>query len=177
MARKPKRKMGRYIRGNVDETLALGTLAGRTLISGDFDDAVNERTRISSIIAAYSVLNATPGGDIGPIMVGVAHSDYGDGEIEAFIENTGSWDEGNLVEQREIGKRLIRVIGIFPDEGGAALSVNKVLNDGKPIKTKLNWTLLQAQTLSLWAYNLGTTAFATTDPQVRCQGHVNLWPL
>lgn len=168
--------MGKYIRGSVDETTALGTLAGTTLISADFDETVNERTLVSSVIAAYSLHNATAGANIGPVLVGLAHSDYTNAEIEEWIENAASWNEGNLVQSKEVGKRLIRRVGIFPDDGGAAPSVVKVLNDGKAIKTKLNWILLQGQTLKLWGYNMGSVAFATTDPQLKAQGHVNLWP-
>ena len=171
---KRRRRMGRYIRGNVDENLALGTLAAGSLISAIFDETVNGRTFISSLVASWSLSNMTPGDNDGPIVVGVAHSDYNDAEIEAFIENTGSWNEGDMVQSREVGKRLIRKIGQFPVPASSTVGV--VLNDGKPIKTKLNWILNQGQTLRYWAYNPGSSALATTDPDVRLQGHVNLWP-
>ncbi len=171
--RKARRKMGRYIRGNVDEETGLGTLAARTLISQDFDEAVSERTLISSLVAAYTLSDLTVATNVGPIMVGIAHSDYLAAEIEAFIEATDSWAEPDLVAQ-EVAKRKIRVIGIF-DAGDPALS-GHALNDGKPIKTKLNWILGTGQTLQLWAYNLGSAAVGTSVPEVHCQGHANLWP-
>ncbi len=168
-----RRKIRRYLKGSVDENLPLGTLAARTLVVATFDEGVNERTLISSIVASYSLSDVTPGDNIGPVMVGVAHSDYTAAEIEAVIENTGSWNEGTLVEN-EIAKRKVRIIGTFPQSPSAGATV--VLNNGLPIKTKLNWILTQGQTLDLWAYNLGSAAFATTDPDVHCQGHANLWP-
>ncbi len=167
--------MGRYIRGTVDENLALGTLGAQALVKLDFDETVNERTLVSSIIATYAMQDFTLAAGDGPILVGVAHSDYSAAEIEAVIESTGSWNEGDKVAQ-EVAKRLVRKIGIFPSVGGAGASAPAVLNDGKPIRTKLNWILLQGQTLTLWAYNLGTSPLATTDPQVSVQGHANLWP-
>ncbi len=176
MAKHPKRrrrKMGRYIRGSVDESLALGTLAAKTVIAGNFDETVNERTLVSSVVARWAMINFTPGTLDGPILCGVAHSDYTDAEIEEWIENTGSWDEGDLVNQ-EIGGRKIRRVGIF--DTPAAATQAAVLNDGKAIKTKLNWILLQGQTLKHWFYNLGTSALATTDPECSTQGHVNLFP-
>ncbi len=169
-----RRRMGKYLRGNIDENLSVGTLTAGTLISAVFDETVNERTLVSSIVASWTLSNMTPGEGIGPLVVGVAHSDYTDAEIEAYIENTGSWNEGSLVESREVGKRLVRRVGQFPIPPDASGGV--VLNDGKPIKTKLNWIMTQGQTLRYWAYNQGTAAFATTDPDVRLQGHANLWP-
>ncbi len=169
------RRRRRYIRGNVDEQLALSTLGGKVVISQIFDSVVNERTLVSSIVANWSLRSFTPATDDGPIMVGVAHSDYSSAEIEAWIENTGGWDEGNKVQQ-EVAQRKIRIVGTFPGFVTAETQ-SSVLNDGKAIKTKLNWVILQAQTLQVWAYNLGSSALATTSPIVSCEGHANLWPL
>lgn len=165
--------MGKYIRGRVDEVLGIGTLAAKTLITQVFDETVDEETLVSSIVASYSVIGATPGTDVGPLQVGIAHSDYTSAEIEEYIENTGSWSRGNLVQSKEIGNRLIRSIGVFAG-AGSPLGVVQ-LNDGVPIKTKLNWNLVTGQTLELWGYNLGTSAFATTSPQVHADGYVNMW--
>lgn len=167
------RAMGRYIRGEVDEELTIGGLTTRDVVSVVFDETVNERTLISSLVASYSMDEWTPTANAGPIMVGIAHSDYSAAEIEEWIENTGSWDEGDLVNQ-EVGKRKIRKVGIFPDTGNV-LS-NEVLNDGKAIKTKLNWILNQGQTLQVWAYNLGGASVATTTPSIHVEGHANLFP-
>lgn len=168
--------MGKYIRGTVDETLALGTLAGNTLVKADFDDAVTERSLISSLVASYSITNVTQIADMGPLVVGVAHSDYSAAEIEEWIENSGAWSEGDKVSQ-EVAKRQIRVIGIFnPRAGTAAGLAADVLNDGKKIKTKLNWILNSTQTLTLWVHNRGTAAVATTIPDVHVMGHANIWP-
>lgn len=115
----------------------------------------------------------TIGAGIGPFLVGIAHSDYTAAEVEAWIEQTQSWNEGDLIGQ-EIAKRKIRIVGTFHNFGDAATTFT--LNDGKPIATKLGWILIQSQQLSLWAYNLGTAAVATTVPTVNVQGHVNLFP-
>ncbi len=168
--------MGRYIRGNVDESLTIAALASRDVASIDFDETVNERTLVSSLVASYSLDDLTEGAGIGPIMVGVAHNDYTTAEVEEFIENTQSWNEGDMIGQ-EVGKRKIRVIGIFRTAASIATGLGTAtLNEGKPIKTKLNWILNQGQTLRLWAYNLGTAPVATTTPEVSCQGHANLFP-
>ncbi len=165
--------MGRYIKGRAEEDLDIGTLASRTLVSDIFDNVVNERTYVSSADLIWSLDQMTTGNNIGPVMCGLAHSDYSDAEIEAVIENTGSWDEGDLIKQ-EINTRKIRIVGVFRNPQDNTDSW--VLNDGRPIKTKLGWMLLQGQSLRLWAYNMGSAAFATTDPDMYAVGHVNLWP-
>lgn len=173
MPKKSGRGYRKYLRGNVDELMTLGTLAGRTLVSQVMDETVNERTWISSLIASWSITEFTPGTDIGPIMVGVAHGDYSAAEIEEFIENTQSWNEGDLIAQ-EVAKRKIRVIGIF--RGPDLATGNMLLNEGKSVRTKLGFVLNQGETLDTWAFNLGTVAIGTIDPQIMIQGHVNLWP-
>ncbi len=178
MARRPKRKYsrrkrGKYLRGNVDEKFDIATLAALALVQQPMDETVNERTFISSAVCAWSINEWTAAAGVGPLMVGYAHSDYTAAEIEEFIENLGSWNEGDQIAQ-ERGRRKIKVVGIFQNPDGPTVSF--VLNDGKPIYTKLNWMLLQGQNISTWGYNLGTQPFATTDPEVRVQGKVYLWP-
>ncbi len=163
---------GKYLRGSIDEEVDLGTLGAKTLVSALFDEVVEERTLISSIIATHSLAEFTQAVNDGPIHVGVAHSDYTDAEIEEYIENTGSWSPGDKIAQ-ERSKRLIRRIGTF-QQVDISLG-NSVLNDGKPIKTKLNWMLQTGKTVRLWAYNAGESALATTDPSYEMQGHANLW--
>jgi len=175
MARRgrPRRRMGRYLRGAVDEQLTLTTLASKTAVAADFDSVVNERTLVSSVVARYSMTAFTKSTGDGPILVGLAHSDYSTTEIEEYIEQTESWNEGNLIA-KEVGQRKIRRIGVFENPIDEAAAV--VLNDGKAIKTKMNWILLQGQTVQVWAYNMGSSPLATTAPVIDVQGHANLFP-
>ncbi len=168
-----KRRFQRYIRGSVDEQLDLGTLAAKTLVGTAFDNTVAERTYVSSIVASWSLQGFTQASDDGPILVGVAHSDYTDAEIEEVIENTGSWDEGDLISQ-EKNARKVRKVGILGQGEGVDEAFR--LANGRKIKTKLGWILNAGDTLRLWAYNLGASALATTDPEVQVEGHANLWP-
>ncbi len=162
----------KYVRGRVDEQVSMTTLAPKTLVSALFDENVDEEMRISSIKATWSLSDLTEGSGIGPIQVGIAHGDYTDAEIEEVIENTGSWDRGDLIAQ-EIAKRKIRTVGVFPTTlSGTGVAV---LNEGRQITTKLNWLLQTGQTVRVWAYNQGSNAVATTVPIVSLQGHANLW--
>lgn len=177
MANKPKgrrRPRGTYIKGNVNETLALSTLAASDLIAENFDEVVNEKTRVSSIVATYTWDNAVYDGT-GPIIFGVAHSDYEDAEVEVYIENLGSWDSGDLISL-EIGKRKIRKIGVFAPDASSDAAIGDVrFNEGRPFKTKLNWMLATGDTLQLWAYNTGATLTGASN--LRMEGHANLWQL
>ncbi len=167
-----RRRMTGYLRGNVDERLALLTLGAMTLLSVVFDETVVEKTFVTSLVANWSLSDFTVVANDGPVMVGVAHSDYTDAEIEEFIENAGSWNAGDNVQSKEVGRRLVRVVGTFGLTGEAASS--SVLNDGKAIKIKLNWMLMTGQTLRVWAYNLGNSPL-TTGAIVHTQGHANLF--
>ncbi len=176
MVKKPQRRrrnMGQYIRGNIDENLLLGTLATKTLISDDWDEQVQERALISSIVATWSLDQVTS--PQGPILFGVAHSDYTAAEIEEVIENAGSWSVGDKVNQ-EISKRLVREIGTLQaDSESSSGPTDYKFNNGRMMKTKLNWMLETGQTLKMWAYNLSASPLATTDPALRANGHANIW--
>ncbi len=171
------RRRRRYLKGNLDFELDLGTLAANALVSGILGNTVTERTLVSSVVATWALSDMTINAGDGPILCGVAHSDYSDAEIEAVIENTGAWAEGDLIAQ-EIAKRKVRQIGKFDQSSseGGVFSGASVLNEGRPIKTKLNWILTTGQTLRFWAYNTGDSALATTDPDMTVNGHANLWP-
>ncbi len=173
--RRRRRNMGRYLPGNVDRDVSLGTLASRTAILSSMP-TVTERTRVSSIDATWSLSGITVGDNVGPVQVGYAHSDYSLAEIEANLElGAGSWSQGNKIDQ-EIANRLIRIVGTL-DMPSVSTGDSTSLNDGKPIKTKLNWTVITGQSINVFCYNLGTAAFSTTDPNVHCQGKAHLWVL
>ncbi len=167
-----RRPRGKYLNGPVDEDLALGTLAAKTGITQIFGSVVNEAMRVSSVSIRYALSNFTLIAGAGPILVGIAHSDYTLSEIEEFLEQTAGWNVGDRIAQERAG-RLIRRIGIFegPDADGDAVA----LNDGKPIKTKLNWLLATGQSLQVFGYNLGEQSLATTNPNINLQGKANLW--
>ncbi len=167
------RKFRRYLAGKIRHLLQLGTLGGTTIISTNVVDVLTEKAYLTSVRLAWSLVRMTTATNDGPIMVGVAHPDYSGAEVEAWIENQASWEEGDVIGQ-EVGRRKIRMVGVFLNPEG--VDVVSRLNDGKPITTKCGWQLQTGQSVKIWAYNLGTSALATTDPEVRAEGHANLWP-
>ncbi len=177
LANKPKprrRAFRKYLKGNIDEVVVLSTLGAGTLISDIFDDLVIEKTFITSVdvIWEMDVVDVTSGD--GPILVGLAHSDYTDAEIQAVIDSTGSWDEGDLVAQ-EVAKRKVKIIGEFATLIGDAAGVQVTLNDGKRIHTKLKWMLQSGTGLRIWAMNKGSSPLST-GTNVKAQGVAHLWP-
>ncbi len=171
----PMARRRRYLRGAVNHKLQLSTLGAKVVIGSNITDVLAEEAWLSSCKLIWSLNKWTSGADDGPVLVGVAHSDYTDAEIEAWIENSGSWETDNKVQQ-EVARRKIRTVGQFRATEGDTGKTNYVLNDGKPITTKCKWMLGTAQTLKVWAYNAGGSPLATTDPAVRAEGHCNLWP-
>ncbi len=176
MAKKPTRRTNwrstRYIRGTIDENFPLGTLAATTAVL-EATQAVAERTFISSISASYSLSGFTAADNAGPIEIGVAHSDYSLVEVEEWIERLTSWSEADLVS-REVSDRKIRRIGMFDIPASVGESI--ALFDGIMVNTKLGWILNAGQGLNFYAYNVGSAALATSDPNVHCNGQANLWP-
>ncbi len=169
-----KRTYRRYLKGKFDHLLNLGTLAAKTLIGSAVAGSLTEKAWLSSVKATWSLSDFTNAIGDGPILVGIAHSDYTDSQIEAWIENSASWDQSNKVQQ-EIARRKIRQVGSFlssvADSSGIA-----VLNNGKAITTKCGWELTTGQKITVWAYNQGDSALGTTDPDLNVYGHANLWP-
>ncbi len=172
MAKRKGRGMGRYIPGSIEENAPLGTLAGNTAVLIP-TQVVTERTLVSSIQATYALAGMTAGDNIGPIEVGVAHSDYSLAEVEEFLERSNSWAEADL-PAREISSRKIRRIGMFEVPASVGESVS--LFDGRITKTKLNWIVNAGQGLNFYAYNAGGQALATTDPNLHINGKANLFP-
>ena len=116
----------------------------------------------------------TPTAADGPIMAGVCHSDYTNTEIEEWIEQGASWDQGDMVAQEE-ARRKIRLVGVFNTTGPGAQGAASVLNDGRPITTKCKWQLTTGDTVKFFAYNQGSGALAA-GAVLHVNGHANLWP-
>ncbi len=177
MATKSQRRsnFSKYISGSIDHRLQIGSsLAANTLIGSNITQVTVDTCRVSSIKCSYSLNNFTPTANAGPIIVGVAHSDYTDAEVEQWLETSGSWDRGNT-SAREQRSRMVRQIGRFMIGPDGASTDAQVLNGGRMIKTKLNWLLTEGQTVKFWAFNAGSVAVATTNPNFEIQGSANLW--
>ncbi len=131
----------------------LSTLASVTAIRSTLIAApVGSSYRVVSVKATWSVVPFTAGD--GPLILGISHGDYTITQIKEFIEATGSIDLGDK-QQQEKANRLIRIVGTVSSVS------DSTLNDGRPIKTKLNWKMTQGKALSFFVYNDGAGALTT----------------
>ncbi len=137
---------------NIDLGIALGTLASKDLISAQ-GDASDTDIWLMSTDMVVGMEGHTVGE--GPLIVGVAHSDYTDAEIEQWVENAVSWTRADQLSQ-EIQRRKIRTVGQFSGEG-----VSETLNDGKPIRTRCGWAIQDGQGLTVWVYSESGAALTT----------------
>ncbi len=154
--------------------MALSTLAAQTLTSQQNGDTLTEKAFMTSAVMTWALSGFTPVVNDGPVTVGIAYSDYTDAEIEEWYEQSGSWEQASLVGQ-EIGRRQIKVVGTFRIPPNTTTDTVIVLNHGNVVKTRVKWQLFSGQTISVWAYNEGSSAL-TTGSVINNQGHCNLWP-
>lgn len=125
--------------------VAGGTIAENDVARTVPGQVMTEERRVLSVEQTIGMDDLTSGD--GPIEVGVAHSDYSVAEIEEYLGATAAWDEGNLIA-REQSNRLIRRIGIVSEQ-------ETMINDGKKMKTRLNWRIATGDTIQFWIRNLG----------------------
>ncbi len=145
-------------------TMALSTLANVTAFVGAVSGSADGQYRAMSHSAVWSQSGATAGE--GPITVGYAHSDYSVTEIKEALEIANSISLGDKVAQ-EKASRLVRIVGQF-----SAVGTDEVLNDGKPIKTRLNWAIPIGKAVNIFAYNESGAALSTGQV---IQATGNLW--
>ncbi len=136
----------------------LNALAINTaLTSSIFADPTGRPYRLISYVGTWVFEDA---GIVGSAVVGFAHGDYTVAEIKEAIEAAGSINVGNKVEQ-ERANRLVRIVGTLSNSAGVVADL--VLNDGRPIKTRLNWLIPIGQTFNMFVYNDGVAAFNTAS--------------
>lgn len=159
-AAKRRRKKQRLSVPKFVTTCAVGALADATVSVTDMTDT--DRTRyLISADAVWTMRDHTAGE--GPIEVGYAHGIYSATEIKEAIESGASWASDTLTAL-EKSRRKVRMVGVFP-----GLSTEEVLNDGKPIRTKLNFTITDGENLSVYVYNRSGGSL-TTGTIITCDG-------
>ncbi len=138
--------------------IAGGVLSADDVTITTLAEVFTEERRVLSVEATYGMEDLAAGD--GPISVGIAHSDYTAAEIEETLEAAGAWDEGNKVAQEQ-AKRLVREVGLLTEQETS-------LNEGQPVKTRLNWRIATGDTLTWWIRNRGDDL--TTGMEVVVQG-------
>ncbi len=152
-----------FVRLPFQISVALSTLADNIVLKLLPIPDITEDLRVLSMDATWAIKNHTAGE--GPLDVGYADDNYSVTEIaEANIaQPTGPGDR----IQNERASRRVRKVGTFP-----GLSTEEVLNDGKPIKTRLNWLITDMNTLAGWIQNRADSTL-TTGCILDLSGYIN----
>ncbi len=141
----------------------LGTLATDTALTQTLTGVSANAYRCVTIECNWSIRELTEGE--GPLTVGYAHSDYSVAEIKECLESQTAIDQGDKVAQ-ERAARLIRTIGQLGPEG------NETLNDGLPVKTRLNWLIGIGDSVNAFIFNEDDAANLTTGANVNLSGQM-----
>ncbi len=158
-ARKRRRFNLRPVRITTEKVL--GTLASDTALVQTLTGTSANAYRCVSVAVVWSIRELTEGE--GPLTVGYAHSDYSVAEIKECLESQTAIDQGDKVAQ-ERANRLVRSIGQLGPEG------NETLNDGLPVKTKLNWKIGIGDSVNAFIFNEDDAANLTTGANVNLSG-------
>ncbi len=144
--------------------LTVGALATLTVVVAALAPASTAQYRLISCDHTWSLSGHTVGE--GPYTVGYAFGDYSVTEIKEAIEIANSISPSDKVAQ-EKGGRWVRIVGTF-----AGAEVSESLNDGKSIKTRLNWAVQIGSTVNTFVYNEDLNT-QTTGSLIDLTG--NLW--
>ncbi len=149
--RKPVKRRFSLRPVRITPELALGTLASDTAITAALTGNSTVPYRVISIESTWNMIGGT--GVDGPVTLGYAHSDYTVTEIKEALEAGASIDPGNKIANEQ-SNRLIRIVGSVD-------AAQNRLNDGRPIKTRLNWAISIGQAVNMFAFNEEAAALST----------------
>ncbi len=141
----------------VTAAVGVGALASGDVTSGAITTAASNKLRFVTLDASYSWSDTSNATD-DSMEFGIAHGDYTATEIEECLEAQAAIDIGLKVEQEQ-ANRLVRVIGIFSNEGAA--SGGAQFNDGKRYKMRLNWLIGAGDLIQVWMRNASGTIYTT----------------
>ncbi len=141
----------------VAAALTIGNLAANDVISAVLTVGATDPYRLMSVNFTYNIINLGSGNDDGQEF-GLAHSDYTAAEIEECLESQTAIDRGDKIALEQ-SNRLVRTIGTFV--GTPVANAGRSFNDGRMMKTKLNWYMATGDQLALWVRNGSGTVYTT----------------
>ncbi len=138
---------------------AAGALATATLVSGTLVPAGDEEFYAISGDFAISVTGLAAGE--GPLLVGCAHGDYTDAEIEEAVEATTSISRGDLLVL-EKSRRKVRTWGTLTAD-------LDTIGGGEVKRCYMGMSITTGEDIRLWVYNLSAGQL-TTGAIVKASG-------
>ncbi len=151
-----KRRKFNLRRVRVAASIGLGALASLDVVNGVIVPASTNTYRLVSAKLAFNISDIAAAIDDGA-EVGIAHGDYTAQEIEDCLEAQTAIDIGNLVEQ-ELADRRVRSLG-YAVKKAQGTDDSASLNDGQPIKIRLNWLIGIGDTFNVWVRNGSDTVW------------------
>ncbi len=165
--RRSRRRAFNLRKVRITNNVAIGALAADDVIEGPISNTSTNTYRVISVNLSYGLSDLGATSDDGQEF-GLAHGDYTAVEIEECLEAAGAINVGDKVAQ-ERANRLVRSIGQMTGAPGTGAGLS--YNDGKPVKTKLNWFIGIGQTVVLWIRNTSGTIY-TTGASLDCIGEM-----
>ncbi len=139
----------------------MGTLANKTAAVAALMNAPSQPVLVTSCKISFVWDDATAAD--GPLMVGLAHSDYTITEIKEYMEAIGSVDFSDKIAA-ERSRRLIRLVGTMHAPESVRLPLRKI---------RLNWLINEDSNINQFIYNAG--AALATGSEMLCMGQINLF--
>ncbi len=162
MAKKPRGPKREWQKVALNVTGGTGALAANAAAIVALHDSGDDDFFVTSVRATYG--RAQGGAGDPAIAVYLVPSDLSATEFEEWLEQADSFARADRTskEIRSRG-RYIKHVGEISGEQATG-----VLNDGMPVRTKVNMPIFAGQTLSLMFYNThnGTALTSTTDVTV-----------
>ncbi len=155
--RKGRRRSFNLRKVRVNNSSPIGALAAEDVVTGTLVPVSTTPYRVMSIDISWAISNLGAGIDDGQEF-GVCHSDYSAAEVEECLEAVASIDIGDKIAIEQ-GNRLVRSIGVMT--GSAANSFGLSINDGNPIKTKLNWYIGNGDGVNVYIRNGSGNVYTT----------------
>ncbi len=171
--RYPKKRRFNLRKVKIESSLAVGALAASDVTSSALTATSANKYRVTSVKCSYMIADLPALAD-GGYQFGIAHSSYTAAQIEEAIEATGAIDIGNLVSQEQANRR-VREIGTIGGSQGTAVGGEILYNEGRPVKTKLNWNIGIGDTLVMYVRN-GSSVIYTTGALLKSKGEMWVTP-
>ncbi len=167
--KKSYHKAYRLRRVTISSQAPAGALAAKAVGATAIVNAATEMYRLISVDASFSLSDLGAAIDDG-FAFGFSHSDYSNTEVEECLEAVGSIDRGDKIAMEQ-ANRLVRYVGTIAP-GGAVAGGGAQFNDGKRVKTRLNWLMTTGDQLMLWQRNASGVVW-TTGSNITVAG--DLW--
>lgn len=147
--------------GRVNESLALGTLATNTFLTGALFTNGTGRKFLISADLSWNWSEVTQGN--GPINVGVAHGDYTTTELLEWF-SSASFTQSNKQEREENARgRFVKQAGTISAMAGGSGTNTAAgqLAQGGLKRLKLGFLIEDGEAVNVWAHNADAVLLAT----------------